>query len=136
MMTEPMTPDERAHLIEELQSLDTAMAGLEAARKPFDEAISALYEAKEFLLEKHHADIAGRCETCMDPIFVGDLGHHDGEHFFCEDCSPTWADTQEHAITSASEDWEDPDGRARCLAAIDAHIARGGTMLDKHIWEL
>lgn len=93
-----MTKEQRADLRRQLKEIDAAQEPLIKERRkicgPLNDKIDALEERKEELLAQHETDIYGRCEGCLETIFIGDLGHtcNDGELAFCYDCAPTWND--------------------------------------------
>ena len=125
----------RDELDEQIKELDEAMGKIEAARKPYDDALSAIYGVREALLEKHEVDIAGNCETCTALLFVGGQGHrsNEGEILFCADCSPTWNDIQAQWDEAADHD---PDDMSGYLEAKQAHLDGGGRLTDKVLFEL
>ena len=126
----PMTDEQRETLGRQLADLDEAIAGLEATRKPFDDAISVVYGVKEELLGAHDAEIVGRCETCMEPIFAGDLAWTDGsgEITLCEAHAPTWGD--ELAGARNDDAWEHPQHKEDFIALAEIKPAD-----EKHVWE-
>lgn len=129
-----MTDAERAALLEQLRDLDAAQAKIAEARKPFDAATSAIEGVKEALLERHEAEIAGRCETCDRLLFYGDRGHRcDDGPIVCEEHAPTWADIKEEWTCAVDPD---PDDLREALADVEAHVAGGGSLEDKVIHEL
>lgn len=128
-----MNNDERDALREQLAGLEIAMASLETARQPFDEAISAVYGIKEALLERHETDVVGKCETCMEVVFEGDLAHIAEDVMFCLEHAPTWGD--------CSDSWEEATRRGDLdeteakgmFAALETYIANGGNRDDKNV---
>ena len=130
-----MTPEQRESLRKQLEAFEAARAKIETARKPLDEALFAIEEAREVLLEQHDAEIVGRCETCMQPIFSGERGHYDGDVYLCEAHSPTWAESRAWAIDVGEDGWDEPDGKAQHIAACDERIAAGEGDT-KNVWEL
>ena len=130
-----MTPRERDELKEALTELDEAMEKIDVARRPLDAAMNAVFGIKEMLLDRHEAEIVGKCETCMEPIFSGDIGYDDGEVSLCEDHAPTWGDLRDLA-NEASPNALEPDERENCLAAVRAHVDGGGALTEKPVAEL
>lgn len=132
-----MDEDAREALRGQLDELDKAAEEIETAMKPFRLALNAVEGVREALLERHDAEIAGKCEGCLDPIFSGDKAYTDGsgEVTFCERCAPTWGDLRKETLEMPDDAWDEPDGRQRCLDMIEAHVAGGGSLDEKHVWE-
>lgn len=129
-----MDDQTREELVEQLKELDDAMAQIDKARLPFDRAMSALYGQKERLLERHEADIAGSCEGCSDVIFMGEPAHIGEEMMFCEACAPTWADCKKSWEEALERGDVDEEEALLHLSSIEARIAEGLSLDDKHVW--
>ncbi|MCF1502936.1 hypothetical protein L0F51_04045 [Afifella sp. H1R] len=120
-----MTKEERIALGERVASLEMAIAKIENARKPFDEAIKVIVNARDEMLEAAGVtEVLGYCETCAVPLFDGDRGFYDSEAglYWCEDDAPTWGQLRED-IEALPDGTTADDGRTKAdvLAAIDAH---------------
>jgi hypothetical protein len=92
-------------------------------------------EAKEELLAKHNTYHVGNCETCGRLLLDGDMGYSfDDGPIFCAEHAPQWRDVK--AMIADPDFWEEQEDRDRAQAALDAHMAAGGSMDDKVTYEL
>ena len=136
-----LTTEQRADLRRQLKEIDAVQRPLiEERRKAcewLDDRIAALEARREALLDTHEADIYGRCEGCLETLFIGDMGHtcNDGELAFCFDCAPTWNDLLSQCEEQEADAWEEPDGKGKALALCRERIA-DGKGAEKHVWEL
>lgn len=134
-----LTEQKRETLQEELAGLGAAMDKVLTARIPFDDAISAIEAVRDGLLERYNVDIVGNCEGCGCIILAGDEGHRTAEDvLLCKEHSPTWADVEEQYENMRPDDafGIDPEDIVFGKEAAAAHIADGGSLDDKHVWEL
>lgn len=117
------TAEQRAAYVAAKAKLDEIESQRAELLKPTDAAYLAAAEAVELALEAC-GDLVATCESCSEPIFVGDrmLG---GETPLCDTCAPTY-----DRLLSEPEYFCDSEGvpltgdAARAL--YDAHIAAGG----------
>lgn len=136
-----LTDDQRDALDTKLKRLDAAIAGIEKARRPFDDAIAALQEQRDCTLEDYgvDGDPIGNCAHCGILLLPGDLGHCDSEAslVWCEACAPTWNDVL--ANYKECENLErvdvEPEDFALGLETAQARVDDGDGDR-KHVWEL
>lgn len=122
-----MTDEERAALKDELKGLSDAQAAIEAASKPFDDALRAIEQVRDALLERHGVEIAGECETCERLLFAGDKGHVCGDGpVLCEDCSPTYADLQKQLLERSQSGGFSEDDLQEQRDSLAAYLSAGG----------
>jgi hypothetical protein len=129
-----MDEQARSALREQLDELAAAEEKLYAARKPFDDAIFAIDNVRESLLERHDADLCGRCEGCADIILKGDKAHIGEDVSLCEACAPTYRECKtswEEAM--ARDDCDEADAK-EVFAAFERHVANGGSLDDKNVY--
>jgi hypothetical protein len=88
----PLSDEQREKLHAQIKALDEVAAVVRKAMAPFENALSAVEDVRQQLLDDHDAAIAGTCE-CGRLLLVGELGHscEDGP-LLCETCAPTWND--------------------------------------------
>lgn len=82
----------------------------------------------------------GDCIGCGADLFEGDKGfqYSEGE-LSCEACASTYAEFREEAQETLADEFADEsekESAERMLARCDAHLADGGSLSDKWIWEL
>ncbi len=120
-----MTPREKWKAAK--ADLDAVQAERAALVAHLDDRLDAASEAED---DAHDAlpDLVDDCEGCGEPIFDGDP-YFGCEYPTCLGCSPTWQD-----LTDRPEDFVFPDGEPPTAetvkAAIDAHMASGGSLSD------
>lgn len=137
----PSKDARRERLKERLQELDKAQAEIDKARAPFDAAMNAVQGVREVLLEEHEAEIAGTCDVCGTPLFVGELGHRreDGPDL-CLEHAPTWNDMRRQYDEAKAGGFfekrsDSPEAARQADEAVDARIAAGDGD-KKHVWPL
>jgi hypothetical protein len=125
-----MDNEARQKLKDQLGEFDAAMASIRAARKPFDDAIAAIDNAKDAVLAEHEAEVVGECEGCTKLLLVGDKGFRceDGP-ILCADCSPTFGDAEEQWLDGLNDD--EPERKAAFFEGLEKHLAAGGSRSDK-----
>ncbi|WP_164879613.1 hypothetical protein [Afifella aestuarii] len=130
-----MTKEERIALGERVASLEMAIAKIENARKPFDEAIKVIANARDEMLEAAGVtEVLGYCETCAVPLFDGDRGHYASEPglYWCEEHAPTWGELREEVEAL-------PDGAASDGGWTKAELLRMCVLHDpneRNVWVL
>lgn len=134
-----MTEKERERLSEMLNALQDAHETIEAALAPFRKAESLIAEARELLLDQHDAELAGRCDACARPLFVGDQGHRiEDVGVFCAEHAPSWAEVEQYwqEAPPDPDDEEYTERRRHFRASLEAHLAAGGSRDDKILYAL
>lgn len=82
-------------------------------------------------------EIVGKREGCDLLPTEGDKGHRPMDAGpLCETCSPTFGDIkgQYEEMVAAGYLDDGKEDRGRALAFIEAHLANGGALDDKHVW--
>lgn len=125
----------RAKYLELKAKADAAYEQAKPAEEAARKAMQPFYEISDEIEELLDGADVQKCEGCDTPIFSGDMCSHDSESgiYFCAACSPTWEDLQREPDSFYRWDGEEqvyytPE---TAKAAIDAHIAEGGTITDK-----
>lgn len=122
----------RQSLKETLACFDEAEDAIRKARKPFDDAIIKIDEARSNILERHDAEIVGECEGCSKLLIVGDKGYrYDDGPILCEGCSPTFAEADENWDGCTDVDGEDAERKQAFKQMFAAHLAARGGKDDK-----
>ncbi len=146
-----LSEEQREKLGHELAAIGKAAAGIRETMRPYFIALEGLGEANSLVLERYGVEEpVGECIACDRILFAGEDGHRcaDGE-LFCAEHAPTFGDAKkaltapefELELNSGREpglDTEDETGitlRER-LAAIESHVAGGGSLDDKIIHPL
>lgn len=86
------------------------------------------------IIEESCPDRIGHCEGCNEPIWEGDRYAYDSENaiYLCEECAPSWGD-----MLANPDHFYDDEGEYRTAetakAAVDAHLAAGGSLEDKMV---
>lgn len=127
-----MTKEEREILKEQLAELNKAMAEIDKAKAPFEKAGSALCRIREQLLDRHETDIVATCESCLGPIFEGELAYTDGGDgpTVCEEHAPTWGELLSQAREMDTDCWEERDGKEKFIAKAESMPPD-----EKNVWE-
>lgn len=147
-----LSEEQREKLGEELGAIGLAMIGIDAAMAPFTHALRALGDQRSRILERYGVqEPLGACESCGRILIEGDDGHRTADDvLLCADDAPTYGDLKKQLTEPVGDpdhpelgtppdlDAEDEAGIAprERLAAIDAHIAGGGSLDDKIIHPL
>lgn len=118
----------------ELEALEKEMdAATAVAILPFKERYDAL-EARIEEIEEAGGEFIGRCEGCLEPIWQGERYAYDSENsvHMCQRCAPSYQD-----MLDRPEDFYNADGETltpdAAKAAVDAHLASGGSLDDKMV---
>jgi hypothetical protein len=105
----------------------------EALLAPTKERYDAACDRLE-MIEDECPERIGRCEGCDEPIWEGDryaCGNEDCI-YLCEDCAPSWGD-----MLANPDQFYDDEGEYHTAetvkAAVDAHLAAGGSLEDKMV---
>ncbi|MFN3624402.1 MAG: hypothetical protein ACK4TP_10105 [Hyphomicrobium sp.] len=143
-----LTNEQRAKLDGELKALDQLEGSVQAQLAPLQEMLRNVESIRAQTLERYgiEDDPVGHCEGCEMLLLPGDLGHRCGDGpVLCADCAPTWGDLKkqitEPSIIDGSapdldEEAEDGIAPRDKLAAVEAHVAGGGSLDDKIIHPL
>lgn len=117
------------------KAANLALAAIDAERAallaPTEERRRAA-RARLYAIEEEIGDYLGSCENCEEPIFEGEPYHNATDVLFCKRCTPTYADM----LDNPESYWIDKDEDLHhtpetAKAAVDAHIAAGGSITDK-----
>jgi hypothetical protein len=122
----------------ELAAAEAAAEPARAALKPFQDAIYAIEDRREVLLEDNFAAIYGRCDDCGTVIFEGDLAFPASDEVgpWCSKCAPTLGDVLENNEAAISAG-DDDDGRlTQSVEAIRSRIANGESPDDKVLYKV
>lgn len=136
-----MTDEAREILRAKFKDLADREAALFVERKPIDDKLVAIEEARDQLETEHATCIAGRCETCRRLLLEGDLGfRYDDSPEFCEAHAPTWNDIkrdQDDMIAGGlfEDSYDGEPGAAQGYRdLVLRHIAEGRGD-ERHVWE-
>jgi hypothetical protein len=114
---------------------NAAVEAIEAERaallKPTDDRYNAALEVRDEI-EEETGEMIGRCESCMVPIFDGDLYEVDlsGDVMTCVEDSHSLADILAHPDAFVDAD-ENPHTPESAKAFVDARLSEGMTLADK-----
>ena len=133
-----LSNEQREALDEELKTLGAAEEKITAARKPYDEALAQIWNARDLVLQRYGVnEPLGECITCDTLLFEGDLGHEcaDGEKM-CAEHAPTWGDFKRQVEDSHDEEDEGGISNTDKLSSVNAHLAAGGKLTDRIVHTL
>lgn len=121
----------------EWKEAKAAVEAIEAERAALLEPIRERYDAaceRLEMIEDDCPELVGRCEGCMDPIWEGERYAYDNENgvHICEECAPSWGDMLANPEQFHDDECE-PFTPERAKAAVDAHLAAGGSLTDKMV---
>lgn len=109
-----------------LDAIERERAGLLAPTfERFKAATAALEEIEDELGEPR------LCE-CGEPVFEDEPCHYGGDVLLCVQCAPTYADMLQTPGAFLGSDMESMTPE-QAQAAVDAHLAAGGSLTDKMV---
>lgn len=114
----------------ELEAIEAERAALLA---PTNERYDAACDRLE-IVEDSLPDRVGRCEGCDEPIWEGERYAYGSEDciYLCEQCAPSWGDMLANPSHFVDDDGEYHTAET-AKAAVDAHVAGGGSLDDKMV---
>lgn len=90
-------------------------------------------ENNQALAVEIEADAIGRCVACAEPVFDGEPFHMGADEIQCAECAPTYADMIRDPEYFVSFKTGEPMTPAEAQAAVDKHLASGGSLEDKMV---
>ncbi|MDP1628838.1 hypothetical protein [Parvibaculum sp.] len=137
---------DREKMVEPMRKLLGELTTLEAQAHAASATWSAMAEKfnamRESIVEKMTDEgvILGKCVGCETLLFEGDKGfrYSEGE-MSCEACASTYQEMKEEAEASLAAGGPDDEFREsseRILKCCEEHVAAGGSLAEKWIWEL
>lgn len=117
--------------------LDAIEAERDALMKQALEPTRERWEAAQAELDRiedESPERVGACEGCLEQIWEGEPYSYDNVNslYFCERCSPSYADMLAEPHTFHDADGE-PLTPEQAKAIVDKHVAAGGSLNDKMV---